>query len=138
MNRFNQVEQAIHEVLLADKSLMGMVKSLHKGLKDVVGYRDRIPAIGIKCVDISHNPETGEELGSGFCEVVAAGEYMTATENSETIASAVYDKLKHYGAAGHELKQMINGIDVQGMKSLGGDVDGRFYALTHVFFTVAL
>ncbi len=138
MNRFDQVEQAVYEILNADSEIKGMVRMIHKRLKDVSGYHDRVPAIGIKCVDISYDPESGEESGSGICEVVAVGEYDAATEQCERIAGAVYDKLKHYGAAGSELQQDINGIKVSGARSLGGDIEGRFYALAHVFIKVEL
>ncbi|MCB5268894.1 MAG: hypothetical protein WCQ59_08715 [Candidatus Cloacimonadaceae bacterium] len=138
MNRFDQVEQAVYEILNADSEIKSLVVMIHKRLKDVGGYGDRLPAIGIKCVDVSYSAESGEEIGSGICEVVATGEYDVATEACEKIAGAIYDKLKHYGAAGSELEQDINGIEVSGVKSLGGDVDGRFIALAHVFFAVDL
>lgn len=135
---FDMVEQAVYEILSADTGIASQVVSIHKRLKDVYGYGDRLPAIGIKCTDISHDVETGEEIGIGICEVVSVGEYASATESSEIIASAVYNKLKHYVSKGAELKVPISGIEVSGMRSIGGDVEGRFFALVHVSFAVLL
>ncbi len=136
MNNFLTAETAIYSVLNVT-AITNLVKCLHLNVKSLKEYHDMLPAIGIKAVELTADDE-GQEIVSGFCEVVAQGEYQTANRKSEEIGSEVYDILIKRNWKNVTFAAPVNDIWTTGMREAAVEDNGTWACVVQVFWKVML
>lgn len=135
MSTLQDAENIVKDILSYDKSLSESVKMIHVRLKELADYHDQLPAIGIKSAAMVNDPETGEEYVDGFCEVVALGEYDSASVESEAIGQQVYEIFKNYGAIHSSTAARFNGIETRGLQAVSDMREiGIYSCVAHVYW----
>ncbi len=136
MGELPKAEQIVYDILSQNVGLMADLAQLHLRIKEISQYYDQVPAVGVKAFKLNYNNENGLEEVVGFCEVVAIGEYESASAKCEDIASQVYRILNGYG--NNVLNEAFNGIETSGYEIMPIDQDGVYACLAHVAWKLIL